>query len=263
MVTDRYTVEAVAKALDVLEAFRSSESLTLAEISERVGLNKSRVFRMLHTLVERGYVEKNADGAHYELGIKLLERAACVRRDLRQLVLPFMRQLHEKFNETVNLAVLDNHEVLYIEMLESSRSIRMAEGIGYRSPIHATALGKVIAAHLPDSELKSVLGAISMTKLTDRTITTLARLKSELEKVRNNGYAVDDGESDPEAFCIGVPILDRDRRPIAAISVSGPTERVYRERREITESLLEICDRISRKIGFADPASVNGKVRIR
>jgi IclR family acetate operon transcriptional repressor len=225
---DRYTVEAVARALEVLESFRNSESLTLAEVSDRVGLNKSRVFRMLYTLAQRGYVEKSADGQRYELGIRLLERASCVRRDLRQLALPFMRQLHEKFNETVNLAVLDNQEVLYIEMLESSRSIRMAEGIGYRSPIHATALGKVIAAYLPEVELKPILKGLSMTKFTDRTITNLARLEAELEKVRHNGYALEDRESDPEGYCIGAPLFHGVGRPGAAICVSGPTDRVVR-----------------------------------
>src|SRR6185369_15832247 len=104
---ERYTVDSVSKALEVLDAFRQSEELSLAEITERVGLNKSRVFRLLHTLAEYGYIERNDNATRYALGVKLLERAACVRRDLRQLALPYMRQLHELFNETINLGVLD------------------------------------------------------------------------------------------------------------------------------------------------------------
>src|SRR3989449_5191675 len=129
----QYVVEAVAKALDLLEAFRDSEELSLNEISRRVGLNKSRSFRLLHTLAERGYVEKIADGGRYRLGVKLFERAAHLGRDLRRIAQPFMRQLHEQFNETVNLGVIHDGEVLYIDILESSQAFRMAARAGSRS----------------------------------------------------------------------------------------------------------------------------------
>jgi IclR family KDG regulon transcriptional repressor len=254
---DRYTVEVVCKALDVLEAFRSSEELTLAELSERVGLNKSRVFRLLHTLVERGYVEKNSEGTRYLLGLKLVERASCVRMDLRQMALPYMRLIHEKFNETVNLGVLQNGQIVYIATLESSRPIRMAELIGSSSLLHSTALGKAILANLSQTEVEDLLSDVSLEKLTDRTITEIDKLVKELEKVRRKGYAFDDRENDPEGFCIGAPVFDRRGEPIAAISVSGPAERVHVNRKEIVDLLLSISRQISERLGFNENSRAN------
>jgi len=242
----------------VLEAFRSSEELSLAEISERVGLNKSRVFRLLHTLVDHGYVERNWDGTRYMLGLKILERAACVRMDLRQLALPYMRLIHERFNETVNLGILENQEIIYISSLESSRPIRMAEVIGSRSLLHSTALGKAIIANLPDDDLRDLLSDIAFVKLTERTITDGDKLAKELRKVRRKGYAFDDRENDPEGFCIGAPIFDRRGRPLAAISVSGPAERVQGNSKEIVELLLSTCRQISEKLGFNENSKVIG-----
>jgi DNA-binding IclR family transcriptional regulator len=249
-VSTRYAIDVVSKALEVLEAFRSSEELSLAEISVRVGLNKSRVFRLLHTLVEHGYVEKNWDGTRYQLGLKLLERAACVRMDLRQVALPYMRTIHEQFNETVNLGILEGQQIVYIGTLESSRPIRMAEVIGNRSPVHSTALGKAIVAYLPDADLKAVLSSISYTKLTERTITDAEKLSKELQKVRRRNYAFDDRENDPEGFCIAAPIFDRRIVPVAAISVSGPADRVQGNSKEIVELLLSLCRQVSDKLRF-------------
>lgn len=251
------------KALDVLEVFSSSEILSLAEISERVGLNKSRVFRLLHTLSERGYIERSVDGSRYVLGTKLLERAACVKRDLRQIALPFMRQLHERFNETVNLGVFDKSEILYIDMLESSRPIRMSEAVGSRSPVHSTALGKAIVSFLPEEEWDAVLQSSLMVKFTERTITDRATLKAEFRKVREDGYAVDDRENDPEGFCVGAPVFDGTGRPIAAISVSGPTERVQGNEQEIVKALLDLCQEISKKLSFGEYIALASRVRMK
>jgi len=255
-IADRYSIEVVSKALNVLDTFRGAEELSLAQISERVGLNKSRVFRLLYTLAEHGYVEKNIDEGAYQLGIKLVERAACVRMDLRQLALPYMRLLHERFNETVNLGILENHEIVYLGALESSRPVRMAEVVGSRSPLHSTALGKAIIAYLPEAELRTLLSDISLVKITENTITDKQGLIKELQKVRRRGYAFDDRENDPAAFCIGAPIFDRRRQPVAALSVSGPTQRVQSDRKEIVELLLDLCRQVSVKLGFNETPNV-------
>jgi DNA-binding IclR family transcriptional regulator len=254
---DRYTVEAVVRALDLLEAFQGGEELTLTEIAERVGLNKSRVFRLLHSLAVRGYVERSADGIRYTLGVKLIERAACVRRDLRQLALPFMQRLHAQFNETVNLAILDRGEVLYIEMLESSHPFRMAAAVGSRSPWHSTALGKAMVAYLPEEERRPLLQAERLVRLTERTLTDRERLARELERVRRQGYAVDEGETERGAACIGAPILNREGRPVAALSLSGPVERILVKRQEIAVALVATCQELSRRMGFHEHSAAS------
>ncbi|HEX2270649.1 MAG TPA: IclR family transcriptional regulator [Pyrinomonadaceae bacterium] len=247
---ERYTVEAVSKALDVLEVFRHSEELTLAEISERLGLNKSRVFRLLHTLVERGYVDRTVDGSRFVLGLKLLERSACVRTDLRSLCLPYMRLIHEHFNETVNLGILEHQQIVYIGSLESSRPVRMAEVVGSRSPLHSTALGKAIIAFLPEEQRNQLLSGLRLSRLTENTITDAKRLLKELQAVRRTGCAIDDRENDSDGFCIAAPVFDALGRPAAAISVSGPTDRIQENRKEISAMLVSTCNQISQRFGF-------------
>src|SRR5262245_21859519 len=245
---DKYMVEALAKALDILEAFNESEDLTLTEICDRIGLNKSRVFRLLHTLTERGYIEKCGDDKRYSLGLKLFGRAACVRRNIRQITLPHMRTLHQKFNETVNLGILDNLDIIYIEMLESSHPFRMATAIGSRSPFNACALGKAIAAYLPESWLDNAISSNTLVKITERTITDQDELKKELRTVRRKRYAVHREETEPGVTCIGSAIFDIGNNPVAGLSLSGPAIRILGQKDEIALALISTCEEISHDI---------------
>jgi len=244
---DRYVVESVARALDVLEAFRDSDELSLKEISRRVGLNKSRSFRLLHTLAGRGYVEKNAGG--YRLGVKLFERAAHVRQDLKLVAQPFMRQLLAQFNETVNLGVLHEGEVLYIAILESRQAFRMAATVGSRMPVLSTSLGKAIVAHLPESDALRLGQQVGKSKKKVRSAGVQA-LQDDLAAVRRLGYAVDDEENEPGVACVGAPLLDAGGSAIAAISVSGPAARIRAQQKEIAAAVSAAGRQISQSLGF-------------
>jgi IclR family transcriptional regulator, KDG regulon repressor len=242
----KYVVEAVAKALDVLDAFENSGGLSLNEISQRVGCNKSRTFRLLYTLVARGYVQRSADGTSYRLGTKLVERASNVHRNLKDIARGFMLQVQEEFNETVNLSVLDDTgNVLYVDIVESSRPFRMTATVGCRLPAHLTSMGKAILASMsiddPDSPDHVVLK-----KLTPRPSRTLGK---ELAKIRQRGYAIDNEESEPGVACIGVPILDGTGRPVAAMSVSGSLHRILTGEKKIADALLMTAKRISVQLG--------------
>jgi len=243
---DKYVVEAVVKALDVLEAFQDSEELQLSEISRRVSLNKSRAFRLLYTLCERGYVERASDGHRYRLGLKLFEHASNLRRDVKQLAQPYMRKLQQLFNETVNLAVLHNGEVLYVDLLESSRPFRMSAMIGSRMPIANTSLGKALVARAAEHELEQVFDTL--------TPAELRKLRTEMEIVRRRGYATDHEENEPGVACIGAPILNEAGVSVAAMSVSGPSTRMLKQEREIGTALASLCKELSRQIGFSGRA---------
>lgn len=230
-------VEVVARALDVLDVFHDSEELGLNDVCERVGINKTRAFRLLCTLAERGYVEKTGDGNHYRLGVKLFERAANVRRDLKQIAQPFMRTLQERFNETVNLGILHEGEVLYIDIVESSRAFRMAAGVGSRMPVASTSMGRAMLAYMPDLPV-----SVSVSD-------------GELDDVRQRGYARDNEDNEPGVACVGAPIFEASGRPIAAISVSGPVGRILDREAEIAALLLSTCAEISRHFGFVHAPS--------
>src|SRR5438270_5802199 len=240
---DKYVVEAVLKALDVLESFRDSEELQLSEISKRVSLNKSRAFRLLHTLCERGYVERGTDGHRYRLGIKLFEHASSLRRDVKQVAQPFMRKLQARFNETVNLAVLHGGEVLYVDLLESSRPFRMSAMVGSRMAISNTSLGKAMMAFAAEHDLDSVFDTL--------TPTELRKLRAEMDIVRRRGYSTDREENEPGVACIGAAIVNEFGASVAALSISGPSIRILKQEREIGSTLATTCKEISRQIGFS------------
>ncbi|MBZ5537521.1 MAG: IclR family transcriptional regulator [Acidobacteriia bacterium] len=244
--TGKYVVEAVAKALDILEAFNSAEGLTLNEISQQVGLNKSRTFRLLYTLAERGYVERSADGARYALGMKLFERASNVRRDLKDVAHEFMLELHHRFNETVNLGVLDNGQVLYLDILQNSRPFRMTATAGCRMPTYMTSMGKAILAYLPVEDPSSPAHA----QIAHLSRMKLQVLRRDLELVRRRGYAMDNEENEPGVACIGAPVFDAKGLPVAAVSVSGPVHRILGKERNIAASVIEACSGVSKILGF-------------
>ena len=240
---DKYVVEAVLKALDVLEAFRDSEELQLSEISQRVSLNKSRAFRLLYTLCERGYVERGTDGHRYRLGLKLFEHASNMRRDVKQVAQPHMRKLQARFNETVNLAVLHGGEVLYVDLLESTRPFRMSAMVGSRMPISNTSLGKAMMAHAAEHDLEAVFDTL--------TPNELRKLRTEMDIVRRRGYATDREENEPGVACIGAAIVNEFGVSVAALSVSGPSARILKQERDIGTTLASTCKDISRQIGFS------------
>lgn len=250
----RYTVQAVARSLDLLELLRDSDTpLSLQGISRRLGTAKSSSFRLLRTLERRGYVERVGDDGRYQLGPEWMTYGGRLpaHRALSDIALPHMQRLRERFAETVNLGILRQGEIYYVEMLESPRSFRMAAAMGTRSPVHSTALGKAIAAHLPPEQVETIVRRRKLTSLTPRTITAIPALHRELASTRRRGYAEDNGETDPEASCIGAPIFDATGQAVAAISISGPTSRIQAIKAEAARALVDACAIISRKLGFA------------
>jgi DNA-binding IclR family transcriptional regulator len=261
--TGKYVVDAVAKALDILGCFHGSEWLSLNEISQRVALNKSRTFRLLCTLRERDYIERNADGSLYRLGMKLFERASNLHRDLREVAHDFMLDLNRSFNETVNLGVLDGDHVLYVDILEASRPFRMGATVGCRMPAHLTSMGKALLAHMGTEGAGSPL-TTAMSALSKKDAQAFQR---ELELVQRRGYAIDDEENEPGVGCLGAPIFNARGMPVAAISVSGPVHRIVRHEKSIAAALVAACAGVSKRLGYETPqepelvGSGNGKSR--
>jgi DNA-binding IclR family transcriptional regulator len=240
-----YYIEVLGKALQVLDVFIQLDKprLTLQEITERSKLSKNTVFRILYTLVEHGYVLKHV--TEYELVSTRFER-----RDLRAIAAPFMDQLREEFDETVNLGVLDGTQIRYVEVRESHARFRLAERVGGTDYLHCTALGKSHLAFLPGKEAAALLKKSGMPRLTEHTVTTAANMKEELARVREDGYAVDREESMLGAFCVAVPILGADGSPVAALSVSGPTVRFHEPvLPKVSKALLAAAEQIRGKLG--------------
>ena len=252
--TDIYYIEVLGKALDILDVFAKAEKprLSLQEISQETELNKNTVFRVLYTLAKHGYVVKRKHD--YELGPKLvdLSRARLQQRDLLAVTGGYMDALRTRFRETVNLGVLHGGQVRYVDVRESPERFRLAERIGASDFLHSTALGKCHMAWMPFEEVKRLLKAQGMQRLTPATITTLAAMKEDLAATRSQGYALDREESMAGAFCVAVPILDGKCAPVAALSISGPTTRFNEAALpEASRALLEAAAEIRARLGYA------------
>jgi DNA-binding IclR family transcriptional regulator len=249
----RYTVQVVSKALDVLNVLASKGSMSLAEICQQVEQPKSSVFRYLVTLEEHGYVQRSRHGDEYSLGLKLIElgRAVTKQFTVHEVALPFMRQLLDSFRETVNLAILESGKVVYLEILEGTHSIRMAARPGQNDFAHSTAIGKAILAYSPAAEVENVVKQHGLPALTSATITTYEGLLAELERVRTAGYSVDNIENEQGVRCVAAPILNHQNTPVAAISLSGPVDRIFGAKVELMgKELIQATHTISQQLGY-------------
>jgi IclR family transcriptional regulator, KDG regulon repressor len=248
----RNHIAVIARTLRVVEAFNGRDAITLGELVATTRLVKSSVFRILYTLIELGYVEKDGRGRY--LLTPQWTKIARTRRpnvDLVRLSAPLIGGLLGLFHETVNLGVLEQGEVLYIHVLESPHAFRLAAHAGMRSPVHSTALGKCLLCKLSTEALEAILRRHPLRALTKRTVRDRASLLRELRRVRERGYAVDAGEDSPGARCIAAPITDGTGRVVAAISISGPASRIHRGRdREMSTALMEVCAQISKRLSF-------------
>jgi DNA-binding IclR family transcriptional regulator len=218
----------------------------LSEIAQATGLHKATTHRILMTLLNCGFVEQAADGEKYRLGLRVavLGLGVLQHLDFRQEALPHMERLVERFQETCDLGVFDRGQVLYIEMVQCKHALTIAARVGRHLPAHCTSGGKVLLAFLPPEVVEPVLNG-PFASYTENTITSPARLREELEVVRQRGYALDNEEFEAGICAVAAPIRDIEGNVIAHMSMPGPTSRLTPERiPEIAQALMEAADAI-------------------
>lgn len=254
-------IKPVLRALDVLTLVaESDQELRLTQVAAALTLPKSSALRYLRTLSSAGFLHHDPSSDRYGMGTRLWElgQRARGRRSIRQLAMPVMRDLRDLFDETVNLAVLDGLEIVYIELFESRRGLRMQTTLGAREPVYSTALGKALLAFLPEAEVSSHLPD-RLEPRTGRTRTRLADLRRDLETTRNRGYAIDESENDEGVVCFGAPILEASGRPLAALSVSVPESRLSDQlRADVSAEIAKRARGLSQHLGWRVPAPKAG-----
>lgn len=251
----RYTIDAVANALSILDAIAGRDVLGLGDAAEIAGVSKSTAYRLLTTLEGASLVERLPTGG-YRAGVGAVRWATqlLAQLDVRTVALPILRWLRDETGETVNLAVLREASLVYIEVVESAAAFRMADVAGTIAPIHSTALGKAVAAHLEPTRLATLLGPEPYQRFTPRTLTTWRELASCLDEVRARGYSLDLEEVELGVACIAAPILVADQ-VAGAISVSAPRARMDDDQiPRVGKLLLEATRRIA--IWLAPTAAV-------
>jgi DNA-binding IclR family transcriptional regulator len=227
----RYTVDAAAKALELLSVFSFREPrLSLADLASRTGIPRATAFRLLSTLEQSGFLAK-VHGA-YQLGIKcfVLGNIVAGGLDLRETARPHLAALGETTGETTQIAILDHWQVVYLERILSSRSVGyMRSRAGAILPAYCTGLGKTLLAFKPEGEVRAWAATQKFAALTPATITSARRLMKELDVIRERGYGLDQEEREKGVSCIAAPIFNHTGDVVAAISVAGPTARMPRE----------------------------------
>ena len=222
---ERYAVRAVVRVMDILDLLQDSpEGRSLIEISNAVDLPRSSVYRYLSTLETRGYVQRDGATGNYRFGLAFLPSHGRHLEVLAARARPVMKELRDRLGETINLGILDGNRVVYLEILESNKAVRLAARRGDRDPIHSTALGKAIASRISSDAVTAILAAEGMPKRTSKTLTDEAGYLAELDNVRAQGYALDLGANEEEGRCIAVPFSNS--RVLAAISLSAPAARM-------------------------------------
>ena len=241
-VLSKYTVPMVEHVVKILEAFAGSEvELSLKDISRLTNVGTTSTFRILYTLANHKFIFKNAETGKYRLGPAMLQATwrPSGASKLNEYASPYLSQLHQRFNETVNLAALAGKKIIYLDIRESSRTFRMTASIGSDLPIHATALGKAIGAFLPKDQLEDALLECDWFRFTPHTITSKTRWLAGLPRIRKQGFAVDMEETELGAVCIAAPVLDASKRVVGGVSISGPAPRILASHDQIVTDLKE------------------------
>jgi IclR family acetate operon transcriptional repressor len=252
-----YSVRAVMRVLDIFDLLKTSiAGATLTDVVNATGLPKSSAFRYLATLEARRYVERDANSGTYQLGLAFFPVEGRHLEAYADFVRPHLEELRDRYDETVNLGILKNGHITYIDVAESRQPMRFHTPIGKRGSIHSTALGKAISSQRPEDEIRRILQAAGMPAKTDRTITNPDEFVTGLAEVRRRGYAVDNGEDNEGCRCIGVPIADG---PFpAAISLSAPSARLaMKDVPEIAGVMMKIAGGLSRGLGARAKAATS------
>lgn len=251
----RDTVQSVDRAFDILEILATEKGgMGVTEIARRIGLHKSTVHRLLTSMASRGYIEKDETTGTYRLGLKLVELCSLYLNslELKTEAQPYLRKLAALTAQPVHLAILDRHEAVYIDKIESFNTIRMYSAIGKRVPLYCTAVGKVLLMDKEDDEIRALFQEIQLVPRTANTITDVEKLISELDIVRQRGWAVDNEEHEEGIRCIAGPIYDYRGEIIAAVSTSGLKTIISPERDdEIAKYVVETAREISKRMGYS------------
>ena len=256
MPKNRYSINSVLRALKILDTFSvEKSSYTNNELSKKLNLNKSTVTALLSSLEEGGFLDKDPITREYRLTYRLyrLGHVYIDQLDLHKVAIPPLTELAVAYNETVHIGFLNNHTVFNIDTIESTQTIGIRITRDVPTDAHGSAMGKTLLANLDQEELKEYFRTAELKRHTPNTITSETELRSHLLRVKENGYAIDDGELFEDVRCTAAPIFNSESKVVSAICISGPMFRMTREKieHEYTSAVKNTAFKISQRLGFS------------
>ncbi len=251
---DPRIIASLQRALDILSLFGSQNpELGITDIAKALNLHKSTAAGLVYTLQRNGYIAQNPENRRYHLGLQLVERAGVLldQIEIRKIAMPELEHLRDWSSESVNLAILEENQIIYIERLLTDKSLGFRNHIGKRAFPHSTALGKAILSHLPPHDAREILASYPLESMTANTITDIEALMGQFQAFHAQGYAIEREENEIGGLCISAPIHNHSSYPVAAVSVSFPLSRLDETMIAAYGSkILELARRISVKLGF-------------
>lgn len=251
--TEESSSKAVLRALSMLEAVAQRQGgLTLSELSRKLEVPKSTASYILHTLQTKGYLVRDKDTGKYRLGLKLLNLSHSVQTnvDLRELALPLLQHFVDRTKLSAHVAILDRGRAVYIEKIEAPGFVKMDTWVGKRVPVHTTAVGKALVSQMVEEEIEHILKERGMDRVTSKTITARTKFLHEIEKVKEQGYAIDDEENSDGVRCIAAPIYNAEGIIAAAVGTSGTLSQIDDAHLIKTiEMIKELARRVSHQLG--------------
>jgi DNA-binding IclR family transcriptional regulator len=243
-------IDVVMRTLDILDCFQKEAALSLKEIIDRTGVNRSRVMRIVGTLEARGYLVEDAARRTYYPGVKLaiLGKSFDRYNHIEIIARPVVSRLARETGESATFFVADRLERVALVREEGTHAIRLSVKEGQRTPIHAGASGKVLIAFGPEDLLQRLSGQQRLDRITARTITDPEELAKAVAIIRKQGYAVSKGENLPDAHAIAAPVFDFDRKLVGALGIAGPSSRfndaqIKTRLKIILEAAQELCEK--------------------
>lgn len=246
------SLQTVDRALMILELL-SREGMTATDIQHKLELNKSTVHRLMMTLLQRGFVERNEATGIYQIGLKMVEISSIRLNqvELKTEAYPYLHQLANKLNQSIQLAIYDDGEAVFIEKIEKYMSFHMYCQIGKRIPLYCSAVGKSLLLDKPDQEIQSILRKIEFQKFTEHTHSEVESVLEDIREGRKTGFTKDQAEHEVDIHCVAMPVFDYRRKIVAAVSITGFTEKIFEdEGKEARASLYATCMEISKRLGY-------------
>ncbi len=225
-------VQSLTRALNLLRAISDHDGGSLSELVARTGLPPSTAHRLLTTLESERFVQYDSSAGVWRIGLSafLVGTGFQRTRDVLRVARPILKRLMEQSGETANIYLVNDGEIVCAEQVESRQMMRAITRVGGRPPLYCTAAGKAYIACLPEPGRIHAVETAELKALTEKTVTTQARLLAEIDGARKNGYAIDDEENALGVRCVAAAVVDEVGAPVAAISISGPVTRVEKTR---------------------------------
>lgn len=256
--------QAVLRALALLKTFSDEQpELNLVELAQAVDLNKTTAYRLLTALESEGLVTRTPEADAYRLGAEAIALGGRAIRanSLHKVGRPELEALARQTKETATMEILSGEQSLTLDEISGSYVVGVSRYIGTRWPLHATATGKVLLAHLPPAQLDGVL-AVPLTGYTPHTITDAASLRQALTHIREQGYAVGNEELEIGFVSVGAPIRNHDGVVVAAIGTGGSSARLSREIvDELVDQVMISAQRVSEQLGYRESSESKGSER--